>query len=106
MGRKILNLLKHPFEIMVTFDHRGWLKWMNDKTFLSLLGRKRLGENFNIEPPQTFNEKLNWLKLYNHNPLCIMMADKYEVKEVVAKRGEKTAKCFGVYRSFDEILTH
>lgn len=40
----------------------------------------------NLENPQTFNEKLQWLKLHDRNPLYTTLVDKYRVKEWVAKR--------------------
>ena len=43
-----------------------------------------MGYPLNIDNPQTFNEKLQWLKLYDRNPLYTTMVDKYEAKKYVA----------------------
>ena len=40
-------------------------------------------KELNIKNPQTFTEKLQWLKLYDRNPLYTKMADKYEVKQYI-----------------------
>ena len=40
----------------------------------------------NLEYPQTFNEKLNWLKLHDRNPLYTTLVDKYAVKQWVADK--------------------
>lgn len=38
----------------------------------------------NLKKPTTFNEKLQWLKLYDRNPLYTKLVDKYAVKDYVA----------------------
>lgn len=59
----------------------------------------------NWDNPQTFNEKLQWLKLYCHKPLYVTMADKYDVKKYVAERigGEYVVPNLGVWNNVDEI---
>lgn len=59
----------------------------------------------NLDNPKTFCEKLNWLKLYDHNPLYTTLVDKYAVKKYVAKTiGEKyVVPVYGVYKSVEEI---
>lgn len=105
MNKKILNIIKHPLELLVTLDHRGLLKWIGDETFLSIIGRSRLGKGFNVVNPQTFNEKLNWMKFNDCNPIYTQMAGKYTVKSLIDKSigGGYVAKTFGVWDSFDEI---
>ena len=41
----------------------------------------------NLKEPRTFNEKLQWLKLYDRNPLYTELVDKYLVKSYITKRG-------------------
>lgn len=55
-----------------------------DKTYLKLLFRLRMGYRLNLDTPQTFNEKLQWLKLYNRKPEYTQMVDKVGAKEYVA----------------------
>ena len=43
-----------------------------------------MGYKIDWEHPETFCEKLQWLKLYNRNPLYTKLVDKYAVKEYVA----------------------
>ena len=40
-----------------------------DKLYLQLLFRCKMGYWMDFEKPKSFNEKLQWLKLYNRNPL-------------------------------------
>lgn len=76
-----------------------------DKTYIKYVAKGKLGYSIDINHPKTFNEKLNWLKLYGRNPLYTKMADKYEAKKIVAERiGEQyVVKNHGYWRSFDEI---
>lgn len=40
----------------------------------------------NLKHPETFNEKLQWLKLHYRKPEFSAMVDKYEVKKIIAER--------------------
>ena len=66
---------------------------------------RRTGEKLNLDNPQTFNEKIQWLKLYESTPLKTKLADKYAVREWVQEKiGEKhLIPLLGVWDSFDEI---
>lgn len=55
-----------------------------DRLYLMLKFRKNFGRWPNLRNPKTFNEKLNWLKLRDRNPLYTRMVDKFEAKEYVA----------------------
>ena len=58
---------------------------LNDKLYLQLLWKASFKEHLNLKAPQTFNEKLQWLKLYNRDPRYTMMVDKYLVKDYVSQ---------------------
>jgi len=45
-----------------------------------------MGKALNLDNPQTFNEKLQWLKLHDHNPLYTTLVDKYEVKQYIKEK--------------------
>lgn len=76
-----------------------------DALYLKMMYRLRLGKKLNLKNPQTYNEKLQWLKLYNQKPEYTTMVDKYAVKEYVAGKigAEHVIPCIGVWNSFDEI---
>lgn len=59
----------------------------------------------NLKNPKTYNEKLNWLKLHDHNPAYTKLVDKYEVKPIIARLiGEEyVIPTLGVWDSFDQI---
>lgn len=62
------------------------LKFLPDKLFLSYYYKKRTGKKLDFNNPQTFNEKLQYKKLYDKNPLYTMLADKYRVREYVKEK--------------------
>jgi len=76
-----------------------------DKMYISLRYRKRLGEWPDLNNPKNYNEKLQWLKLYDRNPEYTTMVDKFEAKKYIAEKvGEQyVIPTIGVWNSFDEI---
>lgn len=56
-----------------------------DKLYLQLMFRFKMGYMLDLENPRSYSEKIQWLKLYNRNPLYTTLVDKYAVKEYVAK---------------------
>lgn len=75
------------------------------KLFIKFEYKLYMGKNLNIENPKTFNEKLQWLKLYDQNPLYTKLADKYEVRQYVREKiGEQyLVPLIGVYDSVEDI---
>lgn len=80
-------------------------KYGSDKMYLKLWFHSCMGYWMDFNNPQTFNEKLQWLKLYNRKEIYTTMVDKYAVKEYVANIiGEQyIIPTIGVWNSFDEI---
>lgn len=81
-------------------------KHMSDKRYIKWVYRLTNGEKLNLDNPMTFNEKMNWIKLYDRNPQYTTMAGKYTAKEFVSKRLDSTeiiVPCLGLYNHFDEI---
>lgn len=76
-----------------------------DRTYLKWYYRCSMGRKLNLSNPQTYNEKLQWLKLYDHNPLYTVLVDKYAVKSWVAERigGKYIIPTLGVWNRFDDI---
>lgn len=66
------------------------LKWLPDETYIKLQYRYVTKRKLNLQNPVRYNEKLQWLKLYDHKPEYTLFVDKYRVKEYVANKiGEK-----------------
>ena len=86
--------------------HWMWRHFVvSDKLYISLLYKERFHKALNWDNPQSFNEKLQWLKLYAHRPIYTIMADKYAVKKYVADIiGEQyVVPCLGVWEKPEEI---
>lgn len=76
-----------------------------DKLYLSLKYFKNFGRFPNWKNPQTFSEKLQWLKLYNRKPEYTTMVDKYAVKDYVASiiGSEYIIPTLGVWNKPEDI---
>lgn len=81
------------------------IKLMPAKLYLELMFRRRIGKKLNLDNPRTFNEKLQWLKLYDRRPEYTTMVDKYAVKKYIADiiGKEYIIPTLGVWKNFDEI---
>lgn len=106
------NVIKH----LTSKDALSWLlyyivdntplrRWLSDKAYLKIQYRCLCGKPLNLKNPQTFNEKLQWLKVYDHNPEYSKMVDKYEAKKYVASiiGEEYIIPTLGVWDSIDDI---
>ena len=76
-----------------------------DKTYLKLKYYQVFKKKLNLNNPQTYNEKLQWLKLYDRNPEYHNLVDKYFVKGYVSELigDQYVIKTFGVYDQFEDI---
>ncbi len=81
------------------------LKLLPDYIFLQIKYRYKFNKKLDLKKPQTFNEKLQWLKLYDRNPEYTKMVDKYEAKKYVANiiGEEYIIPTLGVYDKFEDI---
>ncbi len=81
------------------------LRVLPDEWYIQLLYFYHFHRFANLENPQTFNEKLQWLKLHDHNPLYTTLVDKYAVKKWVAdKIGEQyVIPTLGVWEKAEDI---
>lgn len=79
--------------------------FISDERYLKLAFKHRTGYSLNLDNPQTFNEKLQWLKLNDRHPEYTKMVDKATAKEYVAEIvGEKyIIPTIGLWESVDEI---
>lgn len=103
--KKIIKYIKYPSSIIVYLMNKGYFKWLNDKTYLKIKYRIIMNTKLNLENPQTFNEKLQWLKLNDRNPEYTKMVDKYEAKKYVSDivGEEYIIPTLGVWEKFEDI---
>lgn len=102
---KIAKVIKKPSLIFQYLAYRGKLKFIPDKLYLKLLFRIKMNRKLDLNNPKTYNEKLQWLKLYDRNPMYTNLVDKYEVRKFVAEKigSQYLIPIYGVYNSFEEI---
>lgn len=103
--KRVINVLLHNRNIIYLMLLSRIQKFIPDKPYVKLYYYLTMGKKLNLKNPKTFNEKLNWLKLYDRIPLYTTLVDKYEVKDwVKAKIGEEyVIPTLGVWDSFEEI---
>lgn len=101
----VFEALRNPWRIISSRRIPTLSDSLSDRVYLKCFYRAAIGEKLNLDMPQTYNEKLQWLKLHDRNPAYIDMVDKYSAKEFVAKKiGEKyIIKTYGVWDSFEDI---
>lgn len=80
-------------------------KNMDDEVYIKKLYKIRNGIELNLDNPQTFFEKNNWLKIYDRRNIYTTMVDKYAVKEYVGEiiGNEYVIPAFGKWNNFREI---
>lgn len=80
---------KMGYHVIFTVDYKKLEKYINnlpDKQFLEIQYAVKFGGALiDWENPKTFNEKLQWLKLYDRNPMYTKLVDKVLVKDYVAQ---------------------
>lgn len=105
MFKKIKRYLKDPYYALGNDMIKKCPRLMPDKFYLSVLWKGVMGYEIDWKDPKTFNEKLQWLKLYDRKPEYTRMVDKYRAKQWVAdKIGEQyVIPTLAVYNSVDEI---
>lgn len=102
IGWRYLRNADYRFSVNASL---GLYNSMPDAEYLKRLFKARTRYPLNLDNPKTFNEKLQWLKLYYRKPEFTEMVDKYAVKRFVAERiGEQyVIPNLGVWERFEEI---
>ncbi len=102
---KIFKFFKNPDYRFLVLSRRGCYNFLSDQDYICRKFHAMMGYYPNLDDPQTFNEKLQWLKLHDRKPEYIRMVDKYEAKQYVADIIGKDyiIPTLGVWNSFDEI---
>ena len=93
------------FELLLIKLARKNIIKMSDQKFLDLCFDYYLGKKINWKNPQTYNEKLQWLKIYDRQDSYTKMVDKYEAKEYVKNiiGEEYIIPTIGIYDKFENI---
>ncbi|MFV8808138.1 ATP-grasp fold amidoligase family protein [Aerococcus urinaeequi] len=104
-SRQLSQILKHPEEILYFLFNRKVFNKISDEKYLKFKFRVLMGENLNLKNPKTFNQKLQWLKLYDRKPIYTKLVNKYEAREIISDTigREYLVPILGVYNNPSEI---
>ncbi len=99
------KLAKTPYKLISPLASNGFLKWMPDDIYAKLVYKSTFNKDLDLKKPQSFSEKIQWLKLYYRKPEFTEMVDKYLVREYIAdKIGPKyLIPMLGIWKKSDEI---
>lgn len=105
MFRKIRRYARNPYYALGYDMIKNCPRLMSDKFYLSVLWKMLMAYELDWKHPRTFNEKLQWLKLHDHNALYTTLVDKYRVKQWVADKigSSSVIPTLAVYKSVEEI---
>lgn len=104
MLKKIIREVSRPKILLLKiFVKCPWL--ISDKLFLKYKFKVSMNKKLDLEKPETYNEKLQWIKLYDRKPEYSAMVDKAEVKKVVSNLiGEQhIIPTLSIWEKFDDI---
>lgn len=103
MFEKIKRNINHPEKIIIKLGKVSPL--VPDELYLKAYYFNLFGKRLNLNAPQTFNEKLQWLKLHDRRPEYTAMVDKYAAKQFAANICEEMhiIPTLGVWEHFDDI---
>lgn len=103
--KKLCSFIKTPVKLAEPLGKREMLNWMPDEMYLKLMYKARLGESLHLKSPKTFNEKIQWLKINDHNSEYTEWVDKIRAKEKVAELlgSEVIVPTLGVWKDARDI---
>ncbi|MEM8771249.1 MAG: ATP-grasp fold amidoligase family protein [Pseudomonadota bacterium] len=80
-------------------------QFLPDRVFIAQRFEEAFGYELDLSAPRTFNEKMQWLKLYDRRPIHKVCADKYAVLDFITERwgAEYLIPTYAVLTSADEI---
>ena len=105
MFKKIIRYTKDPYYALGYDLIKKRPRWMSDEFYIKVLWKMLMGYKLDLKSPKTFNEKLQWLKLHDHNQLYTTLVDKYRVKQYVTDKigAEHVIPTLAVYNNANEI---
>jgi len=97
--RSILSIL------VLKTDNPRLPRLFSDRTILKAKYFQTFKRKLDLRHPQSFNEKIQWMKIYDRDPRYTTLSDKYAVKDIVAEKigKEHIIPTLGVWNAFDEI---
>lgn len=105
MLKKMIKFIKNPKLALIYIMNFKIFRIIPDKYYLKIKFRLIMNKKLNLVNPKSFNEKLQWLKLYDRKPEYRIYVDKYAVRSYIAKTigDEYLIPLLGLYNSVEEI---
>lgn len=105
MMKKLIKYIQHPTKVVEFLQERCNFPVLPDALYLKICYKLAMGKKLDLKNPQTFSEKLQWLKLHDRKPEYTKLVDKYECKKIIAEKiGEEyVIPTLGVWDRFDDI---
>ncbi len=102
--KSVLKYKKNPRLILLGLD-RLKIITLNDREYINLIYYEKFNKYPNLDQPNSFDEKLQWLKLNERKDIYTTLVDKYLVKEYIKNTiGEEfLIPTIGIYDKFEEI---
>lgn len=99
-----INYIKNPVGLCDSLVHTIG-QWLPDSIYIRLRYRFQMRKRLNLKNPKTFQEKLQWLKLHDRNPLYTTLVDKVQVKEYVSEKvgSQYVIPLLGVWDRLEDI---
>lgn len=105
--KRVKKAITSPSNILLYLmaTRSTWFRFIPDKQYVKMEYRLVTGKKLNLQDPKRFNEKLQWIKLNDHNPLYTKLVDKADVKPIIADQiGEQyIIPTLGVWNHFEDI---
>lgn len=108
---KIIRFLQGNQDVFFTIKYWRlrfrmlFFRKISDRAYIEMQYRQRTGRKLNLENPQLYNEKVQYSKLYYHNPKLKQLVDKAAVRQYVKDTiGDKyLTHLYGVYDDVKDI---
>ena len=101
----LIKLMQNPIIKAIYIGITNICSIIPDRVYLKILYRLRTGQKLHLNPPITFNEKIQWLKINDNDENHSKMVDKYAVREYISEKlGEDyLIPLIGVYDNANDI---
>ena len=107
--KKLFGYITNPKKCIEYITYRrlysSYGQKIDDEEYIKRLFKLKMGYELDLDNTKTFNEKLQWLKLYNRNPEYTRIVDKYEFKNYITEKlgAEYVIPAIGRWDKFEDI---
>ena len=100
-----VSLIRTPEKMLLPAGQNGLLNFLPDKIYLKAVFKAETGYSLDLNHPKTYNEKLQWIKIYDRNPKYVMYSDKYKVRSYIESiiGAQYLVPLIGVYKNAKDI---